>query len=141
MVHDLSYLSCSLNLSIILHHRHLFQILETFSYAITLSYAARNAFPFSTYGENLFLTIQNVIITLLIVWYSPPKGGKTRSLTGGGGGKDGNGNWKGLGVGVGVILVSAWILGSETLSPPNVCESDFRDRLFLQTSCWMYKKV
>ncbi|KAF8884486.1 hypothetical protein BD779DRAFT_1536691 [Infundibulicybe gibba] len=34
-------------------------------------YAFRNAFPFSTYGENFFLTIQNTIITLLIIFYSP----------------------------------------------------------------------
>jgi mannose-P-dolichol utilization defect 1 len=43
-------------------------ILETLSYAITLAYSFRNDFPFSTYGENLFLTIQNVIITLLIIY-------------------------------------------------------------------------
>jgi mannose-P-dolichol utilization defect protein 1 len=43
-------------------------ILETLSYAITLSYSFRNGFPFSTYGENLFLTLQNIIITLLIVY-------------------------------------------------------------------------
>ncbi|KAH9890128.1 mannose-P-dolichol utilization defect 1 protein [Cubamyces lactineus] len=47
-------------------------VLETLSYAITLAYSYRNEFPFSTYGENLFLTIQNVIITLLIVHYNPP---------------------------------------------------------------------
>ncbi|KAF8199961.1 hypothetical protein K438DRAFT_2015944 [Mycena galopus ATCC 62051] len=46
-------------------------ILETLSYAITLEYAYRNEFPFSTYGENLFLTIQNVLITLLIILYAP----------------------------------------------------------------------
>ncbi|KAJ6508067.1 hypothetical protein DFH09DRAFT_942720 [Mycena vulgaris] len=46
-------------------------ILETLSYAITLAYASRNAFPFSTYGENLFLTIQNLLITLLIIVYAP----------------------------------------------------------------------
>ncbi|KAJ2916895.1 hypothetical protein MD484_g3519, partial [Candolleomyces efflorescens] len=46
-------------------------ILETFSYAITLSYSMRNHFPFSTYGENFFLAIQNVIITFLIIAYSP----------------------------------------------------------------------
>ncbi|KAK7031080.1 hypothetical protein VNI00_013682 [Paramarasmius palmivorus] len=46
-------------------------ILETLAYAITLSYSYRNQFPFSTYGENLFLTIQNVIITLLIIVYTP----------------------------------------------------------------------
>ncbi|KAF8958680.1 hypothetical protein BDZ97DRAFT_1668104 [Flammula alnicola] len=51
-------------------------ILETLSYAITLAYSFRHQFPFSTYGENLFLTLQNTLITLLIVHYAP-----TRSLT------------------------------------------------------------
>lgn len=46
-------------------------ILETLSYAITLAYAVRHAFPFTTYGENLFLTIQNALITLLIIAYNP----------------------------------------------------------------------
>ena len=44
-------------------------VLETLAYAITLAYSYRNEFPFSTYGENLFLTIQNAIITLLIIHY------------------------------------------------------------------------
>ncbi|CAL1712124.1 unnamed protein product [Somion occarium] len=44
-------------------------VLETLSYAITLAYSYRNGFPFSTYGENLFLTLQNIIITLLIIYY------------------------------------------------------------------------
>ncbi|GJE91609.1 mannose-P-dolichol utilization defect 1 protein [Phanerochaete sordida] len=44
-------------------------VLETLSYAITLAYSYRNSFPFSTYGENFFLTIQNIIITLLIIHY------------------------------------------------------------------------
>ncbi len=51
-------------------------VLETSSYAITLAYSWRNAFPFSTYGENLFLTIQNVLITLLILLYSSPSSRK-----------------------------------------------------------------
>jgi mannose-P-dolichol utilization defect protein 1 len=46
-------------------------ILETFAYAITLAYSARNNFPFSTYGENFFLTLQNILITLLIIHHSP----------------------------------------------------------------------
>lgn len=46
-------------------------ILETLSYAITLAYSFRNGFPFSTYGENFFLTIQNAVITLLIISYAP----------------------------------------------------------------------
>ena len=43
-------------------------ILETLAYAITTAYAYRNDFPFSTYGENSFLTIQNTLITFLIVY-------------------------------------------------------------------------
>lgn len=43
-------------------------VLETLAYAITLAYSYRHKFPFSTYGENLFLTIQNAIITVLIVY-------------------------------------------------------------------------
>ena len=54
-------------------------ILETLAYAITTTYAYRNSFPFSTYGENLFLTIQNVIITALIVHYNPPSSLSNRS--------------------------------------------------------------
>lgn len=46
-------------------------VLETLSYAITLAYAFRHQYPFSTYGENLFLTFQNVVITLLIIYYAP----------------------------------------------------------------------
>ena len=46
-------------------------ILETISYAITLAYSFRHQFPFSTYGENFFLTIQNILITFLIVIYFP----------------------------------------------------------------------
>ncbi|KAJ7661662.1 hypothetical protein B0H17DRAFT_991917 [Mycena rosella] len=51
-------------------------ILETLSYAITLAYASRNAFPFSTYGENLFLTLQNLAITVLIIVYAPKSASK-----------------------------------------------------------------
>ncbi|KAF9257213.1 mannose-P-dolichol utilization defect 1 protein [Marasmius fiardii PR-910] len=46
-------------------------IFETLSYGITLAYSYRNQFPFSTYGENLFLTVQNVVITFLIIHYAP----------------------------------------------------------------------
>ncbi|EIW51563.1 mannose-P-dolichol utilization defect 1 protein [Trametes versicolor FP-101664 SS1] len=54
-------------------------VLETLAYAITLTYSYRNDFPFSTYGENLFLTLQNVVITLLIVHYNPPASLAARS--------------------------------------------------------------
>lgn len=55
-------------------------ILETLSYAITTAYSQRNGFPFSTYGENLFLTIQNTLITFLIIIYSPSRSSKSTSL-------------------------------------------------------------
>ena len=48
-------------------------MLETLSYAITLAYSYRNEFPFSTYGENFFLTIQNILITLLIIYFPNPR--------------------------------------------------------------------
>ncbi|KZT24641.1 mannose-P-dolichol utilization defect 1 protein [Neolentinus lepideus HHB14362 ss-1] len=48
-------------------------VLETLAYAITLAYSFRNDFPFTTYGENLFLTLQNAIITLLIIYYQPSR--------------------------------------------------------------------
>jgi mannose-P-dolichol utilization defect protein 1 len=43
--------------------------LETICYLVTLAYSYRNDFPFSTYGENFFLGIQNILITLLIIHY------------------------------------------------------------------------
>jgi mannose-P-dolichol utilization defect protein 1 len=43
-------------------------VLETLSYAVTLAYSVKNNFPFSTYGENLFLTAQNVAISLLVAF-------------------------------------------------------------------------
>jgi mannose-P-dolichol utilization defect protein 1 len=46
-------------------------VLETLSYAITSAYSFHNDFPFSTYGENLFLTVQNTLITFLIIHLPP----------------------------------------------------------------------
>jgi len=47
--------------------------LETTSYTITTIYAQRHHYPFSTYGENLFLSVQNIFITLLIIYYAQPR--------------------------------------------------------------------
>ncbi|KZS96042.1 mannose-P-dolichol utilization defect 1 protein, partial [Sistotremastrum niveocremeum HHB9708] len=52
-------------------------ILETLSYGITTVYSVRHDYPFSTYGENFFLSLQNILITLLIIQYS----GRSRALT------------------------------------------------------------
>jgi mannose-P-dolichol utilization defect protein 1 len=56
-------------------------MLETLSYSITLAYAFRNEFPFSTYGENLFLAIQNIFITLLIIYYPTPSLRRSHEIT------------------------------------------------------------
>ncbi|KAI4525040.1 mannose-P-dolichol utilization defect 1 protein [Schizophyllum commune Loenen D] len=50
---------------------------ETLAYAVNLTYAYRNGIPFSTYGENAFLTAQNAILMLLLIQYAP----RPRALT------------------------------------------------------------
>jgi mannose-P-dolichol utilization defect 1 len=55
-------------------------VLETLAYAFTLAYSYRNQFPFSTYGENFFLTLQNILITFLIIAYAPRSANKTSTL-------------------------------------------------------------
>ncbi|WRT64566.1 uncharacterized protein IL334_001498 [Kwoniella shivajii] len=102
-------------------------ILETASYAINLAYASRNRFPFSTYGENFFLTIQNVIITLLILFFSAPKGaiGTSGGLGGPltGSGKSIKGNNDNLGKvisGLVITIISGIVLWSENLCPPGM---------------------
>ena len=57
-------------------------ILETLAYAITAVYSYRNEFPFSTYGENLFLTIQNTLITFLILYLPSTPLRKARNTAG-----------------------------------------------------------
>ncbi|EGO24740.1 hypothetical protein SERLADRAFT_468502 [Serpula lacrymans var. lacrymans S7.9] len=56
-------------------------VLETLAYAITSAYSYRSDFPFSTYGENLFLTIQNTLITLLIIQYPTALAKKSQNKT------------------------------------------------------------
>lgn len=43
--------------------------IETFCYLVTCAYSHRNEFPFSTYGENFFLGLQNIMITILIIYF------------------------------------------------------------------------
>ncbi|MCO5565307.1 hypothetical protein L7F22_018980 [Adiantum nelumboides] len=52
--------------------------LEVVAYDISLAYAFRKQLPFSTYGENASLTVQNMIITLLIIWYGTEEKGQRR---------------------------------------------------------------
>ncbi|RSH82675.1 uncharacterized protein EHS24_007669 [Apiotrichum porosum] len=93
-------------------------ILETASYAISLAYAWRGRFPFSTYGENFFITVQNIVITLMILFYNTPKSaynglsGPTplssppqRSLNG-------------VFIGAAIIAICCIVLSSESLCAP-----------------------
>jgi mannose-P-dolichol utilization defect protein 1 len=43
--------------------------LETVAYLITLSYNVRMNNPFSTYGENIFIAVQNIAIATLVLHY------------------------------------------------------------------------
>lgn len=83
-----NHTQCALRLSLSLHANHLnllslsltviksgtaeglslsSYVFETLSYGITLAYSHTSQFPFSTYGENFFLTLQNLVISLLII--------------------------------------------------------------------------
>lgn len=43
-------------------------ILENLGYAIVVCYNVRNGYAFSTYGENVFILVQGVVICCLLVW-------------------------------------------------------------------------
>ncbi|KAJ9100592.1 hypothetical protein QFC21_003636 [Naganishia friedmannii] len=90
-------------------------VLETASYAITLAYAYRNDFPFSTYGENLFLSVQNVVITLLIIWFAPTA---QKILSGSGGRVRTHGNVTGVLGGLALTAIVAIFLSSRKLCSP-----------------------
>ncbi|KAI8974964.1 hypothetical protein BDB01DRAFT_379904 [Pilobolus umbonatus] len=49
-------------------------LIETCSYFINLSYNLRQNNPFSTYGEIMFISLQNIIILLLILYYGKQHG-------------------------------------------------------------------
>ncbi|KAI8889368.1 mannose-P-dolichol utilization defect 1 protein [Backusella circina FSU 941] len=57
-------------------------VLETLSYSITTSYNLRQHNPFSTFGEIMLILIQNVIITMLIFYFSGKQGMMAVSLVG-----------------------------------------------------------
>ncbi|KAI9299312.1 hypothetical protein BJ944DRAFT_274312 [Cunninghamella echinulata] len=55
--------------------------LETYAYIIILAYNLRQHNPFSTFGEVVFIASQNVLITLMILWYSKKQPQSRRLLT------------------------------------------------------------
>jgi len=89
-------------------------VLETVSYGISLAYASRNRFPFSTYGENFFLTIQNVIITLLILYFSGPGAAIGSSL---GSPVVGKSNLGKMAAGLAATAVGTYVLSSDLVCP------------------------
>ena len=101
------------------------QILETASYGISLAYASRNHFPFSTYGENFFLTIQNIVITLLIIFFSGSSGAQPSGLASSGKSRSlgQKGNLKGAVSGLVLVVLAGLALGSKTLCPPSIRKS------------------
>jgi len=88
-------------------------VLETISYAIALAYSSRNHYSFSTYGENFFLTIQNVVITLLILYFSSPESAFAR----GGSPVFGQSRIAKIAAGLAITAVTGIVLSSETLCP------------------------
>lgn len=48
--------------------------LETTAYLIGLAYNIRSGFPFSTFGETVFILIQNIVISYLVLSYSGKTG-------------------------------------------------------------------
>jgi len=45
-------------------------LLETSAFLVSLAYNVRQGFPFSTYGESVFILAQNVVISVLVLHYS-----------------------------------------------------------------------
>jgi mannose-P-dolichol utilization defect protein 1 len=44
-------------------------VLETSAFLISLAYSYRQGFPFSTYGETAFISIQNIVIAILVLQF------------------------------------------------------------------------
>jgi len=49
-------------------------LLETSAFLVSLAYNVRQGFPFSTYGEGVFILVQNVVICVLVLGYAGRQG-------------------------------------------------------------------
>jgi mannose-P-dolichol utilization defect 1 len=52
-------------------------LLESSAFLISLAYSYRQGFPFSTYGENALIVVQNVVISVLVLHFRE----KTNAIT------------------------------------------------------------
>ena len=55
-------------------------ILENVGYAIAVAYNVRNGYAFSTFGENVFILIQGIIICVLLVVFAEKQAKQSRTL-------------------------------------------------------------
>ncbi|WVO14788.1 hypothetical protein L204_102426 [Cryptococcus depauperatus] len=97
--------------------------LETTAYGINLAYNSRNKFPFSTYGENFFMGIQNVIITLLILKLGPSSNTFGGGMSGIGSKQlavNQNTNNKKVAIGAALIATACVFLWSDLLCPMTI---------------------
>ncbi|KAE8220836.1 hypothetical protein CF319_g5704 [Tilletia indica] len=89
--------------------------LEVVAYTVSLAYAIREKLPFTAWGENLSLTVQNMIITLLIIYYTPLS--PVKSL----GGTSAPGqNMNKVTLAATLMIVGVLFLSSQTLCPPHL---------------------
>jgi len=86
--------------------------LDTASLLLTVGYNARLNFPFSTYGENIALAIQNIIIIVLIFYYS-----QSRPTLSTARGASRNSPWPSIITFVAAIAAATFALSSESLTP------------------------
>lgn len=45
-------------------------LLETSAFLVSIAYNGRQGFPYSTYGESVFILAQNIVISILVLKYS-----------------------------------------------------------------------
>ncbi|KAK0543233.1 hypothetical protein OC861_004870 [Tilletia horrida] len=89
--------------------------LEVVAYTVSLAYAIREQLPFTAWGENLSLTVQNMIITLLIIYYAPVD--KLKSI----GGKNAPGqNMNKVTIAATLMALGVLFLSSSTLCSPKL---------------------
>ncbi|KAK0527197.1 hypothetical protein OC835_005045 [Tilletia horrida] len=93
--------------------------LEVVAYTVSLAYAIREQLPFTAWGENLSLTVQNMIITLLIIYYAPLPH-QLKTIAGGGTDSRGRQNMNKVTLAATAMAVGVLFLASDTLCPPNV---------------------
>lgn len=95
-------------------------VLEVIAYTISLAYAVRAKLPFSTYGENASLTVQNIVIMLLVIAYG--SGGAASTPTSRGGAIRTNSKAPQLALATILTGVGCLALASPSIIPPHALQ-------------------